>query len=182
VASGSSRTGALLNPTSAVKTASAIIRGFVSAKNSKKRQPRSAEGLMAQPILVCLSINWLLTVLAFIALLQLHPNVQIAAFAMHRLSARTSRSALLALATLERGCSAWAIPAQNHQRQTTIEFTCVLTLWLLAGARPNSDWRQSLCSTPRSNGQHIVSALSVCGLPRPQPHFSRRAQVEGVYI
>src|SRR5260370_3403286 len=38
VVSGSSRTGALLNPTSAVKTASIITRGFWRATNSDKLQ------------------------------------------------------------------------------------------------------------------------------------------------
>jgi hypothetical protein len=36
-------------------------------------------------------------------------------------SARTSGSALLALETLERGCSAWVIPAKNRQPQTMLE-------------------------------------------------------------
>src|ERR1700754_1054494 len=76
VVSGSSRTGALLNPTSAVKTASIITRGFVSATKSDTLQwPASGRAESdGNAKRARLSPSWPAMDLTFISLLRVFQN------------------------------------------------------------------------------------------------------------
>ena len=125
-ASGSSRSGARLIPTSAVKTASAMTRGFVSAKNSKNRQPRSIEGPTIGSMLACPSINRLPIVfgvhrVAPASSRKYQPCASRAVRRRAHLLVLSCRSALLAVKTLERGCSAWVIPAKTVSRKRRLD-------------------------------------------------------------
>src|ERR1700726_1296902 len=76
VVNGSSRTGALLNPTSAVKTASIITRGFVRATKSDKLRWRGSGWTESDDNAkqVRLSPSRPAMDLTFISLLQVFPN------------------------------------------------------------------------------------------------------------
>src|SRR6266567_7146239 len=116
VVSGSSRTGALLNPTSAVKTASIITRGFVRATKSDTLQ-WSASGWAASDDnakRVRLSANWPAMDLTFISLLRVLSKMRAVVFSSN------SRRACIQYASspsaaIERGCSIGANHAQNCQ-------------------------------------------------------------------
>src|SRR3954451_11253795 len=127
VVSGSSRTGALLNPTSAVKTASIITRGLVRATKSDTRQWPASAGAESDDDARCarLSPSWPVTDLTLILPLRVRskrePSYSV------RTAAVQYSICILPSAPIERGCSIGANHAQNCQPTSSDLMTRVAT-------------------------------------------------------